>query len=556
MSEQKTKKAKFGDNLSFAAAKGGAAKNVPAAAALLLGAAAVKSDKKDTPASVKVLGNLGKAFTAAATVVAEQKTFEGKAGSFLVLQDHSRGLVDLPDYKDLLAFGVGENKDCHSQNILHWGGKIAAQLKHLKIASTDLYLDSFYQSASSAKASDAPKDFAGRPLPSGLPSIEDFMEKLCQGFLLGSYRYTRYKSQKKKDEPAPRLRIVSSKISEKTAQQILQRAVILAEAAYLTRDLQTTPGNDMTPSDIAKAAQEAGKDAGFNVTVWDEKKLAQEGMNGILSVGQGSANPPRFIQMEWNASKKNLPTVVLVGKGISFDTGGISIKPALGMDEMKMDMSGSAAVIGAMTALSKLKVPVHVVGLVASAENMPSGTAVKPGDIYTAYDGQTVEVLNTDAEGRLVLADALAYAKKFNPDCVIDIATLTGACVIALGHIASGLMGNDGALIDAYKKASDKAGEKVWELPLYPEYEEDMISKIADYRNVGDRTAGSEKAGVFLNFFVKNAYPWLHLDVAGTADTPKGQGAHCPPDVGTAVPMAGLVEFTANFEQYFKKKKA
>jgi leucyl aminopeptidase len=225
------------------------------------------------------------------------------------------------------------------------------------------------------------------------------------------------------------------------------------------------------------------------------------------------------------------------------------------MEEMKMDMSGSAAVIGALYALAKLKAPVHVVGLVASAENMPSGSAVRPGDIYTAYDGQTVEVINTDAEGRLVLADALAYAKSLNPNCVIDIATLTGAVIVALGYVSSGLMGNNAALIDGFKKASAKAGEKVWELPLYTEYSDDMKSKVADYRNSGERSAGSQKGGAFLNFFVQDSYPWIHLDVAGTADTPKGQGAHCPPDVGTAVPMRSLVEFASRVGEYFKSKK-
>jgi leucyl aminopeptidase len=280
-------------------------------------------------------------------------------------------------------------------------------------------------------------------------------------------------------------------------------------------------------------------------------------MNGILAVGQGSINPPRFILMEHNAGKKNLPTIVFIGKGITFDTGGICIKPAPGMEDMKMDMSGAASVVGAMYAVAQLDLPVHVVGMIASAENMPGGRAVKPGDVYTAHSGATVEVINTDAEGRLVLSDALSYAKEYKPDCVIDIATLTGAVIVALGYTSSGIMGNDGELLEGFRRTSEKVGEKVWELPLYAEYIDDMKSKCADYRNSGDRAAGSQKGGTFLNFFVDGAYPWVHVDIAGT-DVPKGQGAHCPPDVGSGVPVRALVEFARNYKSYFKgapKKK-
>ena len=346
--------------------------------------------------------------------------------------------------------------------------------------------------------------------------------------------------------------MISSQIDGAKAAKIIERAQTLAQAVFTTRDLQTTPGGDLQPAALARRAQEVGKKHGFKVTVWDETKLKQEGMNGILAVGQGSEAPPRFIIMEHISDKKSAPTIVLVGKGVTFDTGGISIKPAAGMEDMKMDMSGAAAVIGAMQALSDLNAPFRVVGLVAAAENMPSGNATRPGDIYTAHDGQTVEVINTDAEGRLVLADALSYAKSLNPHCVIDIATLTGAVVVGLGHAASGIMGNNHELIDGYKKASEKAGEKVWELPLYEDYKDDMRSKTADYRNSGSRDAGSQKGGTFLNFFVNGAYPWIHLDVAGTAMSAKGQGSHCPHDVGTAVPMRGLVEFVMNASQYFR----
>jgi leucyl aminopeptidase len=450
----------------------------------------------------------------------------------------------VPEYNNLVCLGVGTPKDLTAQKVLHWGGKIAHELRHQKLNQVAISIDTLYNPASSNNASDAPRDFAGRTSLSGIPTREDFLEKLALGIALGQYSFPKYKSKKEDSPPSLEVRFISSLLDGKKVAAILSRVETLAKAAYLTRDLQTTPGGDLPPAEIAKRAQAAGREFGFSTTVWDEKKLKGEGMNGILTVGMGSANPPRFVIMEHNASQKKLPLLVLVGKGISFDTGGICIKPAAGMEEMKMDMSGAAAVIGAMAAIADLEIPLRVVGLVASAENMPSGTAVRPGDIYTALGGTTVEVINTDAEGRLVLGDALSFAKTLKPDACIDVATLTGAVVIALGHVASGLMGNDAKLIEQFKLASEKSGEKVWELPLYPEYLEDIKSKIADIKNVGsDRGAGSQKGGAFLQHFVGDSFPWIHLDVAGTADTPKGQGAHCPPDVGTAVPLRSLVEF-------------
>ncbi len=460
----------------------------------------------------------------------------------------------------LVAFGVGQTKNFYSQNILSWGGRLAQEIKKQEFKNVDIWIDSFFNPAPSARDKNAPKDFAGRPHIGGIPTLEAFVEKFAMGLYLGFYSFDVYKSSlKRKDAPAkiiPHITFHSTTLDAKKVAKILDEVRVVAEGVYFTRDLQTTPGGDLQPADLAREATNFGKKCGFHVTVWDEKKLKTEGMNGILAVGQGSSAPPRFIIMEHNASKKNLPKLVLIGKGITFDTGGISIKPAVGMEEMKMDMSGSAAVIGAMGILSQLKIPLRVVGLVASAENMPSGNATRPGDIYTAYDGQTVEVLNTDAEGRLVLADAIAYAKTLDPDCVIDMATLTGAVLIALGFVSTGLMGNNAALIEGFTRASETAGERVWELPLYSEYGEDMRSKIADYQNIGtDKTAGSQKGGAFLNFFVKDAFPWIHLDIAGTADTPKGQGNHCPPNVGTGVPVRSLIEFAKNYSTYFKGVK-
>jgi leucyl aminopeptidase len=285
---------------------------------------------------------------------------------------------------------------------------------------------------------------------------------------------------------------------------------------YLARDLENAPGNEIYPETLAATAQQSVKKYGYRCEVWDKKKIETMGFGGLLAVNSGSTRPPRFIILEYNAGRKDLETVVLVGKGITFDSGGISIKPASGMAEMKMDMSGAAAVIGTLEASARLKLPVHLVGLIPTTENMPSGSSMRPGDIITHYGGKTSEVDNTDAEGRLILADALAYAEKFKPSAVIDLATLTGAVVVALGHHATGMFGNDDELMARLKEAGDKSFERVWQMPLFDEYEKQIKSDIADVKNVGGRWAGAITAAWFLKKFIGD-YKWVHLDIAGTA---------------------------------------
>lgn len=292
-------------------------------------------------------------------------------------------------------------------------------------------------------------------------------------------------------------------------------AAIAAGQAY-ARGVQVLPGNLCTPTYLGERALELGKAYGFKVTVLDRAAIEQEGMGGVLGVSQGSAQEPRFMVLEYQGAPG--APVVLVGKGVTFDSGGISIKPALNMEEMKYDMSGGAAVLGAFEALGRLKPALHVVGLVPSAENMPSGTALKPGDVITASNGKTIEIINTDAEGRLLLADALAYARRFKPACVVDAATLTGAIVIALGHSATGVMGTSEELVGELRRAGEQAGEPVWQLPLWDDYRDLMKSDIADIKNSGGRPAGSISAGWFLREFVEG-FPWAHLDIAGTAWT-------------------------------------
>jgi leucyl aminopeptidase len=280
------------------------------------------------------------------------------------------------------------------------------------------------------------------------------------------------------------------------------------------RGVQVLPGNDCTPTVIAERARDIAKRHGMDVTILDRAAIVKEGLTALLAVAQGSDEEPRFIAIEYRGAEG--APVVLVGKGITFDSGGISIKPAQSMEEMKYDMSGAAAVLGTFEMLGRLKPAVHVVGLIPSAENMLSGTAYKPGDVVRSHFGKTIEVVNTDAEGRLILADALSWARRYQPACVIDAATLTGAMVIALGHTATGVMGTDERLIDEIRQAGERAGERVWPLPLWDEYHDLIKSDIADMKNSGGRPAGSISAAWFLREFV-DGFPWAHLDIAGTA---------------------------------------
>jgi leucyl aminopeptidase len=292
---------------------------------------------------------------------------------------------------------------------------------------------------------------------------------------------------------------------------------LLRTSQHLTRDLGNRPGNDLSPESFATSIKEmADEIKGLRVTILGVKELQKEKMGGILGVSQGSAQEPRLVVIE-HRPKKPKKSVVLVGKGVTFDSGGISIKPSAGMGWMKYDMCGAATVVGVMRAVADLDLPIKVVGLVPAVENLPSGTAIKPGDVITTASGKTVEVDNTDAEGRLILADALHYSARFNPDVVIDLATLTGACVVALGHEAAGIMGNDDELVDSLRKIGEDVGERVWPLPLYKEYLSYIKSEWADIKNAGKRWGGAVTAGVFLQQFVPDKVAWAHLDIAGVA---------------------------------------
>jgi leucyl aminopeptidase len=296
----------------------------------------------------------------------------------------------------------------------------------------------------------------------------------------------------------------------------VRRGTAIAEGMALAKTLGNLPGNVCTPTYLATAARKLAKDHKIKVEVLDQGDMEKLGMGALLSVARGSHEPPKFIVLNYKGGKAKDKPVVLVGKGITFDTGGISLKPGEGMDEMKYDMCGAASVLGTFKAIAQMALPINVVGLVPTTENMPGGAATKPGDIVTSMSGQTIEVLNTDAEGRLILCDALTYAERFDPVAVIDVATLTGACIIALGNLTSGLLANDDALAAELLASGQAAGDKAWQLPLWDEYQDMLKSNFADIPNIGSKGAGTITAACFLARFTK-AYKWAHLDIAGTA---------------------------------------
>jgi len=329
------------------------------------------------------------------------------------------------------------------------------------------------------------------------------------------YRFDQLKTQKKAPEPALNQVFLPLSSSSKL-QDALAEASATADGAELARTLGNLPANICTPAYLAAEAAKVARQFKLRIEVLERRDMEKLGMGALLSVARASHQPPKLIVLRYSGGAKAKKPLVLVGKGITFDTGGISLKPAAEMDEMKFDMSGAASVLGTLKALAAMRAPVNVVGVMPACENMPGGAASKPGDVVTTLSGQTVEILNTDAEGRLILCDALAYAARFNPEVVVDIATLTGACVIALGHVASGLFANDQKLADELREAADDAYDRVWQMPLWEDYQEQLRSNFADMANIGGRPAGSITAACFLARFTRKLR-WAHLDIAGTA---------------------------------------
>ncbi|MGH7527206.1 MAG: leucyl aminopeptidase, partial [Gemmatimonadales bacterium] len=417
------------------------------------------------------------------------------AGDFAGKRDETALLYPQGPPARLLLVGMGKPDEINRAGIRRAAAVAAKRARSLGISKAAFFL----------------------PIESrGAVSATEAGQMIAEGLAQGVWQFTEMKRPPEDKKPSLE-RVELLAVEDYDAMSAGHRVgAALGAGQTLARGIQVLPSNVCTPSYVARTAQELAGRHDLAVTVLDRAAIDREKMGAMLAVAQGSAEEPRFIALEYNGS--NGAPVVLVGKGVTFDTGGISIKPAQNMEDMKYDMSGAAAVLGTFEVLGRLRPKVHVVGLIPSTENMPSGTAVKPGDVISSHLGKTIEVINTDAEGRLILCDALSYARRYHPACVIDIATLTGAIVVALGHTAAGLMGTDDSLIEEVRSAGEKAGERVWPLPLWDDYRDLMKSDIADVKNAGGRPAGSISAGWFLREFVEGV-PWAHLDIAGTAYT-------------------------------------
>jgi leucyl aminopeptidase len=396
----------------------------------------------------------------------------------------------------ILLVGTGKPAELDAVAVQGIGGAISAALADAADATASVVID----------------EIAGAPLKS--PEIA---ANLALGALLRSYRFDKYRTREKpEDKPALRTLTVMARDSAAASRAFAPLAGV-AEGVFMTRDLVSEPANVIFPVSLAARCRTLSK-LGVKVEVLDEKQMAKLGMGSLLGVAQGSAQKPRLVAMRWNGAPraKDKRPVAFIGKGVTFDTGGISIKPAANMEDMKWDMGGAGVVIGLMRALASRKAKVNAVGVVGLVENMPSATAQRPGDVVKTMSGQTIEVINTDAEGRLVLADAMWWAQqRFKPQAMIDLATLTGAIIVALGHHHAGLFANDDALADALLAAGKAVGEPLWRMPLGPDYDRQVRSDIADMKNVGGRDAGSITAAQILQRFVQDGVPWAHLDIAG-----------------------------------------
>jgi leucyl aminopeptidase len=366
----------------------------------------------------------------------------------------------------------------------------------------------------------------------------DVVRAIAEGVTLGLYTFRQYITKKTPDFGEMRQVLLLGKNRRKMTEAI-EEGLIVAEAVNWTRDLVNEPGNHMTPTILAERAVTRAGAYGLTAEVLDRDKIAELGMGGLIGVSQGSLQPPRFIILSYKGRSSDAIDIALVGKGITFDAGGISLKPSANMDDMKGDMAGAASVLATVIAAARLKLAVNVTALAPATENLPSGSALKPGDIITAMNGKTMEILNTDAEGRLILADALSYAVKMNARKIVDVATLTGACQVALGNITTGAFSNNQAFVNSVLAASKAVGEYTWEMPMFPEYGEVMKGTITDVKNTGDRYAGAITAAKFLENFVWRK-PWVHLDIAGTSDTDKEKGYLVKG--ATGVPVRTLVK--------------
>jgi leucyl aminopeptidase len=428
----------------------------------------------------KILGgNLGEIY--------RQDGFNGKENKTRII--HTLGGIPA---ERIVLVGLGKRKELSGERIRQAAGVVIQAMRGIRINSCASVLHL-------------------------VGSEDQYVHETVEGMALGGYSFQQYKSKKENEGGIEEITLLFPAGTKTSGiKKTVTDAESLCKAVSFARDLVSHPGNVATPAFLAEQAMEMAAQFGIVCRVLDRDEIERESMNSLLSVAKGSRQPPKFIILEYLASVEDKRPTVLVGKGITFDSGGISLKPREGMEKMKYDMAGAAAVIGTLMAAAALKLSINLIGLVPAAENLPGGAAYKPGDVVTSMSGQTIEIVNTDAEGRMILCDALHYAQRYSPAAIIDLATLTGACIVALGSQAIGLMGNDERLKRAVREAAQKSGERAWELPLWEEYGELMKSDIADMKNAGGPEAGAISAAWFLKNFVGKS-KWVHLDIAGTA---------------------------------------
>ncbi len=481
---------------------------------LVLGWYQTESQEKDQPSLPLYKGKRSKEIDVLQEQIRVSKHFNGKKNEVDFLRFFSLG-----GYSNIFLLGLGNPKKFSMEVARQGGAALFHAQKKEKVTKLAIQADSIFAGA--------------RP-----SEINLAVQAFCEGYLLASYEY----KDLKKPESKPFIMEGVTFLGMKSAALVkaTEKAVYLTGAVNFARSLGDRPGNVLTPTEFSRLVERMAKERGIKCTILGRKEIEKEKMGLLLGVAQGSAEEPKLIVLEHMKGKKSDKPIALVGKGLTFDSGGISLKPADRMEEMKYDMMGAATVAGVFQALADLKVAKNVVGVIAATENMPGGRAQKPGDVQKSMTGKTVEIINTDAEGRLILADAMEYVQKyFAPQAMADFATLTGAVVVALGTVTTGIMGTHAGLIEAVKKASRETDERVWELPLYEEYEEDLKSATADIRNSGNREAGSSKAGMFLKFFVDSTLPWVHFDIAGSAWHRKDINYH--PTKGASGAMVRLV---------------
>ena len=445
------------------------------------------------------------------------KSFSGKAESTLTLypnQETSR----------LLLVGLGELKNLNAEKLRRIVGIASRILVGMDLDSANILL---------------PK-ITKKTLVTEIGSL------VSEALVLGAYEFRAFKSENLENPKRKEMKITINDLEESTTQLAIQQGIIRAEGVNFARNLGNTPANHLTPNDLAQEAKDLAEQYKLKISILEESDMKQLGMNMFLGVSQGSSEPAKLICLEYKKSE-NTKTLAIVGKGVTFDSGGISIKPSANMDEMKFDMCGAAAVMGTMKSVGELNPDVNVIGFIAATENMPGASAQRPGDIVTSYSGKTVEILNTDAEGRLILGDTLTYAaRNYSPDAIIDLATLTGAAVIALGHYATAAITNHDELLSQVVTAGNNSGERICPMPNFPEYAEALTGKYGDLQNIGGRDAGTITAGLFLKNFVEDV-PWVHLDIAGTAWGVKNIG-YIPHSGATGVGVRLLLNFIENWK--------